>query len=172
MLSRAIGLFGALLAVGPTSGAELHCGTGDAPRVWVTALLPRVVERYCFTCCRCACWMWYLVGFSKWVCTWSFKQLLRACVLMKTLCTGLRIDDHGQRMLLPSAPPQAPVLEVDVQHLGAVWQRWLEWSQRPGAERQRPAAGPHVSPAPGLVLASAAAAATHVTTWLRTQIQI
>lgn len=69
ILSRAIGLFGALLAVGAASGAELDCGTGDTPRVWVTAMLPRVVERYCFTCCLCACWMWYLVGFSKWVCT-------------------------------------------------------------------------------------------------------
>lgn len=84
MLSSAIGLLGALLAVGATSGAELDWGAGDRDKVWGIALFPRVVERYCFTCCLCACWMWYLVGFSKWVCTWSFKQLLGAGGLTHT----------------------------------------------------------------------------------------
>lgn len=84
MLSRAIGLLGALLAVGAASGAEVDWGTGDTPRVWVTATLPRVVERYCFTCCLCACWMWYLVGFSKWVWTCSV-QVSNSCSFQRLL---------------------------------------------------------------------------------------
>lgn len=69
MLSSAIGLLGALLAAGAASGAEVDCCTGDTPKVRLTATFPKVVDRYCFTCCLWACWMWYFVGFSKWVCT-------------------------------------------------------------------------------------------------------
>ncbi len=70
-LRCAIGLLGALLAEGYLSGAEFDCGTGDTPRVCVATLFPSVVDKYCFTCCLWACWMWYLVGFSRWVCTYS-----------------------------------------------------------------------------------------------------
>lgn len=80
-LRCAIGLLGALLAEGTLSGAELDCGTGDTPRVCGATLLPNVVDRYCFTCCLWACWMWYLVGFSRWVCTYSKVKTLdqRSC---------------------------------------------------------------------------------------------
>lgn len=70
-------------------------------------------------------------------------------------------------MLLPLAPPRAPVQEGDGQHFGAGRQRWLEWRRLAGAEKQTPAAAPHVSPAPELVLSSAAVAATLLTTWLK-----
>lgn len=38
-------------------------------RTWLACLFANVVERYCFTWCLWACCMWYLVGFSRWVCT-------------------------------------------------------------------------------------------------------
>lgn len=123
MLSRAIGLLGALLAVGAASGAEVDWGTGDTPRVWVAAMLPRVVERYCFTCCLCACWMWYLVGFSKWVWTCS-QQDCNSYSLRKFFKKTKKTPSKqgrwaGMRQLLLLGPPQAPVLEVDGQHLVA-----------------------------------------------------
>ncbi len=70
-LRCAIGLLGALLAEMHLSGAELDWGRGDTPRVCVASLFPSVVDKNCFTCCLWACWMWYLVGFSRWVCTYS-----------------------------------------------------------------------------------------------------
>lgn len=68
-VSRAMGLLGALLPGPggiPCSGGWLwHCRL----LAWLPGLPPRVVDRYCLTCCLWACWMWYLVGFSRWVCT-------------------------------------------------------------------------------------------------------
>lgn len=68
-VSMAIGLLGALLPVpGGMTWSPGWFGHGKL-RAWLACLFARVVERYCFTCCRWACWIWYLVGFSRWVCT-------------------------------------------------------------------------------------------------------
>lgn len=67
-VSKAIGLLGALL---PSPGgmppwSEDWLGQGKL-NAWEPSF-----PRYRFTCCCCERWMWYLVGFSKWVWTcWS-----------------------------------------------------------------------------------------------------
>lgn len=68
-VSIAMGLLGALLP--GTSGMTWSPGWfGHGKlRTWLACLFAKVVERYCFTCCLWACCMWYLVGFSRWVCT-------------------------------------------------------------------------------------------------------
>lgn len=68
-VSRAMGLLGALLpGTGGMTRSPGWFGHGKL-RTWLACLFANVVERYCFTCCLCACCMWYLVGFSRWVCT-------------------------------------------------------------------------------------------------------
>lgn len=64
-VSRAMGLLGALL---PGPGG-IPCSGGWLGQ-WLPTFAPKVVDRYCLTCCLWACWMWYLVGFSRWVCTY------------------------------------------------------------------------------------------------------
>lgn len=68
-VSMAMGLLGALLP--GTGGMTWSPGWFAHGKLttWLACLLAKVVERYCFTCCLCACCMWYLVGFSRWVCT-------------------------------------------------------------------------------------------------------
>lgn len=63
-VSKAMGLLGALL---PGPGG-MPCSGGWLGH-WPPALPPRVVDRYCLTCCLWACWMWYFVGLSRWDCT-------------------------------------------------------------------------------------------------------
>lgn len=65
-VSRAIGLLGALL---PGPGG-MPCSGGWLGH-WLPFLPPRLVDRYCLTCCLWACWMWYLPGLSRWDCTWK-----------------------------------------------------------------------------------------------------
>lgn len=63
------------LFAGSSLGAELSWGerlsVGPAGS-WLAVFALQavfVVDRYWRTCCLWACWMWYLVGFSRWVCT-------------------------------------------------------------------------------------------------------
>lgn len=80
-LSRALGLLGALL---PGPGG-MPCSGGWLGH-WLAVLPPRVVDRYCLTCCLWACWMWYLEGFSRWGCTYrSRTSALRHCCICKHL---------------------------------------------------------------------------------------
>lgn len=68
-VSRALGLLGALL---PGPGG-MPCSGGWLGH-WLTGLPPRLVDRYCLTCCLWACWMWYLDGFSRWGCTYRSRR--------------------------------------------------------------------------------------------------
>lgn len=80
-VSRALGLLGALL---PGPGG-MPCSGGWLGH-WLTVLPPRLVDKYCRTCCLWACWMWYLDGVSKWGCTYrSRTSALHYCCIWKHL---------------------------------------------------------------------------------------
>lgn len=80
-----MGLLGALLPVpGGMTWSPGWFGHGKL-RAWLACLFARVVERYCFTCCRWACWMWYLVGFSRWVCTCT-TQFKKDFIVLRHHC--------------------------------------------------------------------------------------
>lgn len=68
-VSRALGLLGALL---PGPGG-MPCSGGWLGH-WLALLPPRLVDKYCLTCCLWACWMWYLDGFSRWGCTYRSRD--------------------------------------------------------------------------------------------------
>lgn len=86
-VSRALGLLGALL---PGPGG-MPC-SGGWPGHWLAVLAPRLVDKYCLTCCLWACWMWYLDGFSRWGCTWWAADLqldiTTASVNICMVCSG------------------------------------------------------------------------------------
>lgn len=91
-VSIAIGLLGALLPVpGGMTWSPGWFGHGKL-RAWLACLFARVVERYCFTCCRWACWMWYLVGFSRWVCTCMTQ--FKKCFIVVHPCYQLWHDTY------------------------------------------------------------------------------
>ena len=68
-VSKAIGLLGALLPGpgGMPPWSEDWLGQGKL-NAWEPSF-----PRYRFTCCCCERWMWYLVGFSKWVWTYEWR---------------------------------------------------------------------------------------------------
>lgn len=89
-VSIAIGLLGALLPVpGGMTWSPGWFGHGKL-RAWLACLFARVVERYCFTCCRWACWIWYLVGFSRWVCTYT-TGVKRALLFYSVITCGTKL---------------------------------------------------------------------------------
>lgn len=69
-VSKAIGLLGALLPGpgGMPPWSEDWLGQGKL-NTWEPSF-----PRYRFTCCCWERWMWYLVGFSRWVWTYWWKK--------------------------------------------------------------------------------------------------
>lgn len=69
-VSKAIGLLGALLPGpgGMPPRSEDWLGQGKL-NTWEPSF-----PRYRFTCCCCERWMWYLVGFSRWVWTYWWRN--------------------------------------------------------------------------------------------------
>lgn len=116
-VSIAIGLLGALLPVpGGMTWSPGWFGHGKL-RAWLACLFARVVERYCFTCCRWACWIWYLVGFSRWVCTYM-TGVKRALLFYSVIPRGTKLGYMFVTYTSPVAfdSKYKPVLFKGTQH--------------------------------------------------------
>ena len=92
-VSKAMGLLGALLPGPggiPWSGGWLGHWKLLA---WLPALPPRLGDRYCLTCCLWVCWMWYLVGFSRCVCTYIQKKT-RKCAFVNYIHCNIVVSSN------------------------------------------------------------------------------
>lgn len=87
------------LFVGSALGAGLRWGEWlgmDPACFWLAVLALQavlVVDRYWRTCCLWACWMWYRVGFSRWVCTCETHSRRRSNQGCRPSDSGLKIRD-------------------------------------------------------------------------------